>query len=551
MVARKKYLLFILIILLTVCFQAMGQLISDPQDRLYKFLSIWHEKGYIKKLPVIRPYSLQVIVKLLEEVQQNGDPQSSELAGDFLRLCTEPNFKISRDKEFPGPIHFEFEQKSLFDFSGYAGKNTIQLTSTGFISKWVSYSGKASLGLIDNRDGIEVPKYTRFYDEAKTGGGVVELDEGSLGTGHYGTAGLFFGTDSIIFQAGIMRSSFGPFFDNGPVITPEAPAAGHFSFTYNASWYSFSSIFLDLYPRYYVDIETGEKEELTASAEKYLVVHDARFYFTDWLNLGIIQSTLWGGHFHPAYLIPFQHAFYTQQVFGDSASSILGLYTQVSLPFSLQFNTIFYVDDWDAFSSDEKTAFNGINLDSAQNKYALQTGLAFSPCYNIFKTVKLSYLMITPYMYTHSAHADIKYLTYTHDGKNIGSILEPNSDQINLHVFIMPVSSLEIDLWTKFTRHGNASEGFEEEGVTSDGTVFDDGYLSDGTVTFYGPSRFLTQDIIEKVLQLGFTIDWLLPVPYVKTHIQSRYTYQYIWNKDLVEVDEAKHFLEFMVLLKL
>lgn len=551
MVIRKKYLFFLLIVLLSVNFRATGQLISDPQDRLYKFLTLWHEKGYIQKLPVIRPYSLQVIVKLLQEVQQKGDPRSSEQAGDFLRLCTKPNFKISSDKEFPGPIHFEFEQKSLIDFSGYAGKSTIQLVSTGFLSDFVSYSGKASIGIIDNRDGIEVPKWTRFFDEAKTGGGVVELDDGELGIGHYGTAGLFFGTENIIFQAGIMRSSFGPFFDNGPVITPEAPAAGHFSFAYNAKWYSFSSIFLDLFPRYYADAETGEKEELSASAQKYLIVHNARFYFTNWLNLGIIQSNLWGGHFHPAYLIPFQHAFYTQQLFGDSASSIVGLYSSVSLPFSMQFNTVFYVDDWDAFSSDEKTDINGLNFNSAQNKFAFQTGLSFSPCYNIFKSVKLAYLMITPYMYTHSAHADINYLTYTHDGKNIGSILEPNSDQINFHIFLIPLSGLEIDLWTKFTRHGNASEGFEEEGVISDGTVFDDGFLFDGTVTFYGPSRFLTQDIIEKVLQIGFTIDWFMPVWVINTHVQSRYTYQYIWNKDLVKVNEVKHFLEFMVILKL
>ncbi|MBN2535866.1 MAG: hypothetical protein JXB88_23500 [Spirochaetales bacterium] len=550
MIIRKRYLFFILILLLCVYFQASGQLFSDPQDRLYKFLDLWHEKGYIKKLPVIRPYSLQLIVKLLKEVKQDGDPESSELAGDFLTSCTEPNVKISRDKAIPGPVHLEFEQKSLLDFSGYAGKNTFQLTSTGFIGDFVSYSGKISLGLIDNGAEIEPPKWTRFFDEAKTGGGVVELDKGELGTGHYGTAGLFFGTENIVFQAGLMRSSFGPFFDNGPVITPEAPAAGHFSFTYQANWFTFSSIFLDLYPRYYVNA-AGEKHTLPGSAEKYLVVHNARFYFTDWLNLGIIQSNLWGGSFHPAYLIPLQHAFFTQQVFGDSASSILGFYTQVSLPFSLQFNTILYVDDWDAFSSDEKTDSNGINLDSAQNKFALQTGLAFSPCYNILKSVKLTYLMITPYMYTHSAHADINYLTYTHDGKNIGSILEPNSDQINLHIFLMPLSWLEIDLWTKFTRHGNASEGFEEDGIISDGTVFDDGYLSEGEVTFYGPSRFLNQDIIEKVLQLGFSMDWFLPVPYVNTRIQTKYTFQYIWNKNLEEIDEATHFLEFMVLLKL
>ena len=116
----------------------------------------------------------------------------------------------------------------------------------------------------------------------------------------------------------------------------------------------------------------------------------------------------------------------------------------------------------------------------------------------------------------------------------------------------MHLSWLEIDLWFKFMRHGNVSEGFEEDGVVSDGTVFDDGILSDNTITFYRPSRFLTQDVIEMVLQLGFTIDCYLDIPYVNAHVRTGYTYQYIWNKDLVEdEEEARHYLELMLLLQL
>ncbi|MBN2440004.1 MAG: hypothetical protein JXJ04_01620 [Spirochaetales bacterium] len=551
MVFQKKY--FILILIVTaLCSRLPAQLISDPQDRIYTYLSLWHEKGYIRTLPIIRPYSLQVIIPLLKQVEKHGDPRSRTLAEDFIKACTIPNLKLSKEKVFPGPIHFGYEEKALFDFDKYAGKHTMQITSTGFVTPGVSYSGKLSLGIIDNSDELEIQKWSRFYDEAKTGGGVVETESGSLGTGHYGTAGLFFGTENLIFQAGVMRSSFGPFFDNGPVVTPEAPAAGHLSFTYNANWFSFSSLFLDLYAKYTVDNLTGEKEEIPSPEEKYLVIHNVRFYFTDWLNLGIIQSTLCGGSFNPVYLIPLQHAFFTQQLFGDSASSIIGLFTQVSLPFDLQWNTVLYVDDWDAFSSSAKTDVNGINFDSAQNKLALQTGVTWSPCYDIFKRIKFSYLMITPYMYTHHAGGDPSYLTYTHDGKNIGTILEPNSDQLYLDIFLTPLSWLEIDLWTKFTRHGNASEGFEEDGVTSDGTVFDDGFQSDGTITFYGPSRFLTQDIIEHVLQLGCIVDCYIDIPYVTTYVSVGYTYQYIWNKNLEkDVNEQKHFLELMLVLQL
>ena len=72
--------------------------------------------------------------------------------------------------------------------------------------------------------------------------------------------------------------------------------------------------------------------------------------------------------------------------------------------------------------------------------------------------------------------------SYTHLGEGIGTILEPNSDQITLEVFLQPEPWYSVDLKGRFARHGNASDGY----TTGDGSYYDTGYNgSDGA--FFDP----------------------------------------------------------------
>jgi hypothetical protein len=209
---------------------------------------------------------------------------------------------------------------------------------------------------------------------------------------------------------------------------------------------------------------------------------------------------------------------------------------------------VFYVDDWDAFSRESKQAGTGFNLDSAQNKFALQIGVAWSPSYRVFRKVSLDYLMITPYTYTHNAESSVPYLSYTHLGKSLGSILEPNSDQITLKVFLTPAEWMDLDLLTRFMRHGNASEEYDR----GDGTIFDDGFYDAGTVTFYGPSRFLTQSVIEIVFQTGFDLGFHFPLGWSELSIGLGYLFEYTWNRNLVSGrNGTENFLNLSVELKL
>ena len=53
-----------------------------------------------------------------------------------------------------------------------------------------------------------------------------------------------FGSDSIYFQAGVLRASFGPFLGDSIVLSPTAPQAGQFSFVIRQDFFTYTSLLL-------------------------------------------------------------------------------------------------------------------------------------------------------------------------------------------------------------------------------------------------------------------------------------------------------------------
>jgi hypothetical protein len=145
--------------------------------------------------------------------------------------------------------------------------------------------------------------------------------------------------------------------------------------------------------------------------------------------------------------------------------------------------------------------------------------------------------MITPYTFTHNSTAVVNYLNYTHDDTGIGSILQPNSDQMYLSVFLQPVSIVDINFFSRFIRHGNPSDGYVTDG--GGGDYWDDGRESDGTVMFYGPMRFLTQSVLEMILQIGLYAEIRIRLGFGVLTLGAGYTFEYGWNRNLVPGDDG------------
>jgi hypothetical protein len=528
---------------LIFCSAAWAQLVADPKDTLYTWISIWEERGYIKNLPLLRPYPIQLVKDILRKVKEHGSQADAALADLYLQRINVTIGDHIPDRSLLAPLSLSIENTFWTKFDSFRDDALANVVLQSTLGDLVSFSGSMSWGGMVQSDGFYGPEWLSISDESESGGGNASIAGMQVWAKNLGVGGIAFGSADAYFQAGLMRSSFGPFFENGAIIGPQCPAAGNFSFNYTADWIKISSVMLIVHPLFYRDpndlpgdftlLPLGSK-----SYENYLIIHSYTLTPLDWLEFGLVQTVECGGSLNPVFIIPLVNLFFAQQLYGNDNTSLIGLFAKIKLPFSFQFKFMLYVDDFNTDTFFGKNGAGLFSLDNAQDKVALQAGIVWTPEIDILERISLDYLMVTPYTYTHNAGYGNR-LSYTHQGVGIGTILEPNSDQITLNAFLHPLSWCDIVVTGRFARHGNASE---DEGYGGDGSYYDDGY--NGSATFIAPARFLTQNVIEYVLQLGCDINFTFGLGWSELQIGIGYMFEYVRNKNLLPGNEQyNHFV--------
>ena len=515
---KKKTALVIILLIIFISF-SFGQTTSDPNDELYRDIDVWENKGYISKLPLVRPYPAQYIIKLLEKVAATGSEKDAGKAREYLENLQQ--FSVSA-----GATH-----TSRITLDDYAGETGVNAQIEGMPAPLLSVSADINVFLVDQQAEDALPAYTRPEVDLLPDWSDVDI----LGKNYQVRQGLnssaAVGTDELWFQTGLIRSSFGPFTDDGAVISPKAPQAGHFSLTWMQEAFSYNSTLLAL------TATTDEGDD--SFPEKYLAMHTITFYPFSWLELSAFESVVYGGRFEPLYLMPFSEFFYLQGTIGFPDNSLIGFTTSAALPYNIDFDFLLYADD---------LHFNDMIRFDFDTKYKLsfQTGLSWAPPTDELRQVSLDYLLVTPYMYTHkdtTYQDDANYQNYTHQGENLGPTLDPNSDRLSLSVLLKPLDFLNVELTCRYIRHGNGSVDGSENVGGGDGSIFDDGFIGD-ICTFQDTTRFMVQDIIEHTLQAGITADAAVKLGEFKLGGSAGYTLEWIKNKDLVVGTEWNHYFD-------
>ena len=352
--------------------------------------------------------------------------------------------------------------------------------------------------------------------------------------------GVAIGTDSIYFQAGIMRASFGPFQDDSIVLSPTAPQAGQFSFVIHKDFYTYTSLLMAI-------AATANDGSGSPLPNKYLALHSLEIHPFTWLDLGLMESVVWGDRFEPLYLLPLPTLlFYSQGLIGFPDNSFFGLTAGLKLPQAVNANFMVYVDDI-GFNELIKLDFN------TKLKLAGQAEVSWTPHLPFLERLSLGYTLVTPYTYTHidaGGSTDPNYQNYTNNGQNMGTGLEPDSDRIELTALVRPLSFLDVTTFARFIRHGDGSEGIAGGG---DGTYFDSGWVN-GQPTFQpggypNPpggiwTRFLTQTLIEKTLQTGLGVKTYFDTVFGRFTASLSYTFEYSWNYNLGASDRLANYLD-------
>ncbi|OHE73088.1 MAG: hypothetical protein A2413_18845 [Treponema sp. RIFOXYC1_FULL_61_9] len=501
-----------------------AQTVIDPNDAIYRDLDRWANRGYVSRLPPVRPYPPQLLDELLNRVVAEGDVASAEKAQGYL------------DAIAPGsrPIHVGARGliRGLDDDLTIEGAPTLDGTIRVAENLSASYAG--GLEAVTRLPGSEIevpgvwaPHADLIEDQAKVGPFYLLQDW---------TSNIAAGNPSLYFQAGLNRTSFGPFFDNGVVVGPQAGRAGHFSAVYRKEAWSVSMLLLELS----ASNDFGEKQ----FPDKHLILHTIDFSPTKDLEIGIFESVMYGGRFEFQYLAPFNMYFASQSLTGFEDNSLLGVHAKWSATPGFQLIGQFYLDDM---------SFNDIvrlNLDT-KYKFASELGLRWTPSGGPLADLAADYTAVMPYMYSHVTGGDRgtdrysedypNYFNYSHLGRSLGADLEPNSDRLSVRSSWKIARGVEVGANAALYRHGNASEGVADLAEANhDGTIYDDGYY-DTSLRFssQNETRFLTQSVIETKAQAGTSLRIELPSPFGSFWGTATYTLEYGWNRDLVENDDS------------
>jgi hypothetical protein len=510
-----------------------AQVIHDPNDKIYKDIDTWATQGYITQvLPLIRPYPAQLIDSYLDEVIEKGAPSEQEKAATY-KAAIGPNARL---------VHVG----ATALVQGQNGDASVEASpfADGVLrlKDWLSASYSVYAWFTTRTPGNElnIPgSWSAYPDLIKDW-----VNVGPFYIMQDWTSTLAAGNKDFYFQAGLNRTSVGPFYDNGVIVGPQAGRAGHFSLEYLSDAWSFEMMLLSLN----ATDDFGEG----IFPEKYFVFHTFNFRPVKNLELGFQESVMWGGRMELLYLVPFTWLFSAQSMsdFGDN--SFIGLHARYFAPHNIQALAQIYVDDFH-FNDFVRFKFN------TKYKLAGELGLKWAPPESRLSSLSADYTIVFPYMYSHWRSLDdtqrylqpgdndygANYGTYSHLGRSLGTDLPPDSHRISIRASRQMIRNLDLSASMYFTQHGNPSIGVEDmKPENHDGSIFDDGNTDpappDKSVNNYNTIKFLTQPTVDTRLAFGLGVTWSLPFFSRGTFgINAEYVLEYGWNRGLVSGNDG------------
>ncbi len=488
-----------------------AQLASDPNDRLYTDLEVWQDRGILHNLPQLRPYPIQLLKKLLSDVQDKGNADDAARARLYYA-------------QMDGLINIHpgvgFEART--DTKSVYGQFTLGGPFQGTIDPLISYSGYLA-GVVNNSAANALlPEYGRSLVDYVNDGAVHPIGNTGFTPRVSSATSAAIGTDTFYFQAGNTRSSWGPFWGDNAVFSASTPQAGQLSYSYRGENFTVSEALFEL------EASTSQGTGGPMPG-KFMALHGLRISLLPWLDVSLFESLIWGPRFDLLYMLPFAAYYYNEGMVGFPDNSQIGVSAGIRLPNAVRMDFLAYFDDM-SFNDLIKLNFN------TKMKFTFQTGVTWTPNLPLLTSLSVNAIMITPYTYSHTNdNGDVpgspNYLDYTNNGLNMGPSLDPDSLRLEVDALVRPDPIVDVKPFARLVLHGNASSNapFPDPG---NGTIFDNGYTPYGEA--FNTFRFLDQAVIEKTFQIGTDAAVYLPVSFGSVKVYGSYTFEYKLDAGLV-----------------
>lgn len=523
---------------------AFSQAAVDTNDSFYPEAQRWELLGLTDTLPLLRPYPLYVIERVLNDVIANGSEADAELAkSEYERIFSKPyGFSAYGKGIYKKSSADEKENSTAKDVTG-----ELAIGGDARFHKYVSLGYK--IGLYGETKDFE--DYSPMYTN-KLADSIYDTVDINPFTAYWDwNVNLTVGTETLYGTAGLNRIGFGPLYGEGLALNDTGYHSANFLFNYSSKNWSFTSLYETIgTTRNIPKLDDDGEDGLDLNDGKHLAFHAIRWNAFKKFNVTYYENVVFGPNTNISYFIPAPYMA-LQNIGGAQDNLQMGLLFEVKPFAGFNWATDFFADDIDL---PEAMKFN---FDSKLH-FGFQTGVIYSPKNNILDKISLNYTAIMPYTYAHWEYDDDNsaefsgktwnYQNYTNAGINIGSTLDPDSDRISFNARLRPTKKLILDLTAGFTRHANYAEDFSDEEAARYLAAEKNKYSTDGTLSMvqmfessedhgeHVPSAwdrlgFMTSDHKMYVVQAGLNGEYeLAKTKYGKMSLTFGYTFEYIKN---------------------
>lgn len=452
---------------------AFSQVSVDVNDFFYKEAQSWELRGLTSPLPLLRPYPLSVVERVLNDVVQNGNEKDSELArAEYERIFSKPyGFYAKGSGSIKKSSSDNDENSTVKDISGEVGAG-----GDVRFHELVSFGYK--LGIYGETDAYK--SYSPMYQNMLEDSIYDHVDAGPFDAYLNWNTSLIAGKENVYGTAALSRVGFGPFYGENLALNDTGYHSANFVFNASSKNFSYAQVF---------EIMGATRnilgEDLDLSDGKHLAFHALRWNTFRKFNVTYYENIIFGPNSNISYFIP--APYYAMQNIGGANDNLqMGLLFEIK-PFSgFVWATDFFADDM------ELNDLLKLNFDT-KLRFGFQTGVIYSPENSVLDRISFNYTAIMPYVYAHWEYdsedsgefsgATWNYQNYTNAGVHIGSALDPNSDKISFSARIKPVKKLTLDLTAGFTRHANSAEDFSDEEAAEYMLAKSGTYATDGTLS--------------------------------------------------------------------
>lgn len=505
---KKKTLVSILFLFL-ISLPAFSQIGVNPENEFYSDALSWELKGYVKKLPQLKPYPENIIKSILDDVLKSNDEREIKRAIYYYQKY----FNRVVHGGFDSKADFMLKQKDMGDTGktpSYEHKELISLE--GYAAGDVSFNDLFGLsylagimGMNNNVSLQEVhPKY--FIDSNEQQVDYLSLSAGIVDfllDAHFISS---VGTEKIFGTIGFNKTGFGLYPYSDLVLNPNTYQTINLTFNYLGNKMEYSH-FMGL---------LGAKSSIKNNSyvfKKIMAFHSFKMpFFNRKLTLSYYESSVGSTPFMAAFVMPVPFVI-MGNVSGFEQNIMAGFGIEWKPLACLAFTGDILFDDITGIKNLIKFKFNEAGI-----KAALRLGIAYSPLDSICRMITLDYTLVTPYTYTMYDPSDREYnsIDYTSCGINVGSDLPPNSDRVLFQLEFNPFKRMKVTTFSSLVRHSNPYLSLTDEEVLELYKNGPEGLYSDGSInadthglsTADNFTNFLTQFTVMYTIQAGANIEY-------------------------------------------